>query len=217
MVIPTDVGGEHAERARPFIEEGIPVFIDKPLTDNGADLQKFVKWRREGRALMSTSCMRYARQFHALREGMPTVGDARLVICTMMKSWERYGIHAIESVYGLARPGGWQDVVNTGEGHRNVVHLRHADGMDVLLPVIGDMAGGFGHLSLFGTRGSLRAEFADTFSAFKAQLTAWVEFLRTGVSPVPFDQTVEQMKILIAGIRSRNEHGRRVPVSEIDV
>lgn len=34
VIIATDIGGEHVERARPFIEAGVPVFIDKPLVDN---------------------------------------------------------------------------------------------------------------------------------------------------------------------------------------
>ena len=39
VVLATDIGREHVARARPFIEAGLPVFIDKPLTDNAPDLQ----------------------------------------------------------------------------------------------------------------------------------------------------------------------------------
>src|SRR5947208_8731489 len=31
VVIATDDGFDHVERARPFVEAGLPVFIDKPL------------------------------------------------------------------------------------------------------------------------------------------------------------------------------------------
>ncbi|NMB96317.1 MAG: Gfo/Idh/MocA family oxidoreductase, partial [Clostridiaceae bacterium] len=34
VIVATDKGHEHVERCRPFIEAGMPVFIDKPLTDN---------------------------------------------------------------------------------------------------------------------------------------------------------------------------------------
>jgi len=61
----------------------------------------------------------------------------------------------------------------------------------------------------------LSAAFADTFFAFKAQLEAFVDFLRTGRPPVPFEETVEMMKIIIAGIRSREESGRAVMLEEI--
>ena len=42
VIIPTDKGWEHLDRARPFIEADIPVFIDKPLTDREDHLQQFV-------------------------------------------------------------------------------------------------------------------------------------------------------------------------------
>ena len=32
--IATDIGSEHVERSRPFVEAGLPVFVDKPLVDN---------------------------------------------------------------------------------------------------------------------------------------------------------------------------------------
>lgn len=34
VIVATDVGDEHVERCRPFIEAGIPMFIDKPLVNN---------------------------------------------------------------------------------------------------------------------------------------------------------------------------------------
>ncbi len=215
VVIPTDIGGEHVERARPFIDAGLPVFIDKPLTDNEPDLRTFAELYRAGKPILSTSCMRYAAEFAELRDRMGEVGEPRLIVATMMKSWERYGIHALESVYGLVPPGGWLDAASTGEPGREVVHLRHAAGVDVVITVIRDLAGAFGHVRVAGTTGSLDARFADTFNAFKAQLVAFVEYLRTGRPPFPHEQTIEQMKIIIAAIRSRDAGGRRIALQEV--
>ena len=51
--------------------------------------------------------------------------------------------------------------------------------------------------------------------AFKAQLMAFVDYLRTGVHPFPFAETVELMQLVIAGKISREQGGRRVSLSEI--
>ena len=44
---------------------------------------------------------------------------------------------------------------------------------------------------------------------------AYVQYLRTGERPFPWSETVELMKIVIAGIRSRDEGGREVLLSEL--
>ncbi len=146
-----------------------------------------------------------------------TVSRQRLITMTTPKSWERYGIHALEGVYPLLEPGGWLSAVNTGTESANVVHVRHAAGVDVVLAAVDDMYGAFGKLNVYGTTGSLAAAFEDTFHAFKAQLEAFANYLRTGNLPFSFDQTVELMKIVIAGIRSREQSGRRVLLDEIKV
>ena len=56
----------------------------------------------------------------------------------------------------------------------------------------------------------------DSFYAFKKQLEIFVEYLRTGIEKHPFTDTIEMAKIIIAGIRSREEQGRRVFLSEIE-
>lgn len=215
VLIPTDRGEEHVGRARPFIEAGIPVFIDKPLCDNETDLRLFCRWVNEGKAIMSCSAMRYATEFSALRDNIVEVGEPRLLTITMAKKWPRYGIHALEAVYPFLVPGGWQSLTNTGRDGADMVHIRHASGVDVVVAVIDDLFGAFGQLSVYGTKGRRDAQFRDSFSAFKAQLSAFVGYLRTGERPFAFDETIELMKLVIAGEISKRAGGRRVALSEI--
>ena len=210
VIISTDKGWEHIERAQPFIDAGLPVFIDKPLTDNETHLQQFVNWQKEGKSIMSTSCMRYAVELQEAKEHLDKIGELRLITMTMAKSWERYGIHALEGVYPLLAPEGWESVTNTGTKNANIVHCKHNSGVDVLLSVIDDMYGAFSCLNLYGTEGKFSIQCIDSFHMFKNQLVSFVDYLKTGKAPFEFSQTIELMKIIIAGIKSRDKNGETV-------
>lgn len=217
VIIPTDRGDQHVDRAKMFIEAGVPVFVDKPLTDNVDDLKQFVLWHKQGKPFLSTSCMRYAKEFAQTRENMEAVGNLRLITNTTPKSWERYGIHALEGVYPFLKPGGWISVINTGTEAANVIHASHDSGVEVILTAIADMYGSFGCLGLFGTKGYCTEKFTDTYYAFKSQLVGFIDYLRTGNMPFAFEETIELMKIIIAGIQSRRQNGRKILLSEIDI
>lgn len=214
VIIATDRGDEHVDRCRPFVQAGLPVFVDKPLADNEPDLRTFRCWAAEGRPIMSSSAMRYCKEFIPYRHSTHELGRIRFASITTPKSWERYGIHALEGVYPILGPG-FLSARNTGSAERNVVHIKHGCGADVVVSAVADMFGSFGVLSLCGTVGHAHAAMRDTFSAFKAQLEAFMEYLRVGVRPFPFEETVELMALLIAGIRSREQEGREVTIEEV--
>ena len=214
VVIATDIGHEHVNRARPFIEAGLPVFIDKPLTDNAPDLKIFQDWVAAGKAIMSSSSMRYTKEFMPYRISTRELGDLRFASITTPKSWETYGIHALEGIYPLFGPG-FISARNTGTIDRNIVHLKHRCGADIIVVASSDMYGSFGCLQLCGTAGKVQLTSSDTFFAFKTQLEALIGYLRTGVLPFPFAETVELMQLVIAGIRSREQGGREVALAEI--
>jgi len=70
-------------------------------------------------------------------------------------------------------------------------------------------------LKLVGTKDSICVPMKDSFYSFKTQLEKFVDFIEFGKEPYPFDETIELMEIIIAGIRSRNEGGRKVMLDEI--
>ena len=212
VIIATDKGNEHIWRAQPFIDAGLPMFIDKPLADNAEDLKTIIKWVRQGHRIMSSSSLRYTKEYEPYMKRTTELGDLRYINMTMAKSWERYGIHALEPVYCITG-GGYVSVQNTGGINNNIVHLTHKNGIDVNLAVIYDSAAS--ELKIVGTRDSVSIPTKDSYYSFKKQLEEFVKYLETGVRPYPFDETVELMEIIIAGIKSREEGGRKVMIDEI--
>ena len=213
VIIATDKGDEHVERARPFVEAGLPLFVDKPLADNTPDLETFTDWVEQGKVIMTSSCMRYAKEFMPYRLSIQELGELRFVSITTPKSWERYGIHALEAIYPILGPG-FVSVRNTGTVERNLVHLKHRSGTDAVVVASADMYGAFGCLQLCGTAGHVQTVSRDTFYAFKTQLEAFIHYLRSGIRPFPFSETVELMKLVIGGIESRENGGAEVVISQ---
>ena len=206
VLVATDIGSEHIKRCQPFIDAGIPIFVDKPLCDNFNDLKVFDKWFKEGKPFISSSAMRYAKEFEPYHLSTYELGDLRYINVTMAKSWEKYGIHALETLYPIIGPG-FISVQNTGDENHNIVHLKHRSGVDVNIASIYDMLGGFGMITMAGTKSGIQLKTNDTYYAFKKQLVSYVDFLRTGKQPVEWKETYELMKLVIAGIQSRDESG----------
>ena len=212
IICATDIGSEHVERCRPFIEAGLPIFIDKPLTDNEEDLRTIVKWYDDGAHIQSSSSMRYIKSYEPFYKNHYELGNIRYIVSPMAKYWETYGMHAIEAMHPLLGQG-FEWVENLGDHDRAMVHLHHKDGCDVSIP----MGYGFASngLTIMAQYGSCVLSDGDSYYAFKKQLDVFVHYLRTGEEEHPFSDTIEMAKILIAGLKSRDEGGRRVYLNEI--
>lgn len=235
VFIATDDGFDHVRRARPFLEAGLPVFIDKPLALTVEDLRTFITWEKAGARLLSSSGLRYAPELAPYLAGTtnPALGDLRWISGVSCKTWERYGIHLLEPIARVLGPGflsvrletvpsdlvaGVADPGSPASARPatvEVAHLTHRSGVQVSLPVIYDGGATFGTMHLCGTAGQATVRFTDTYSSFRGQLVSFIDFVRNGVAPYPFAETVELMAALVAGIRSRTEGSRRVEIVEI--
>lgn len=209
VIIATDDGTDHVRRARPFVEAGLPVFVDKPMAITPGELAQFRQWHEEGRIILSTSGMRYAPE---MRADFSHLGELRWITSFTCKTWERYGIHALEAVQPLLGPG-FLTIRAESDARGDIMHLTHRSGTRVTLGALHDAYGSFGAVHLYGTQGDAALKLTDTYHAFRSQLLAFIDMLRTGIRPLPFEETVELMHIIIAGIRSRELGGAAVPIS----
>ena len=215
VLVSTDDGTDHVRRARPFVEAGLPVFVDKPLATTLEELRTFIAWESAGARILSSSGLRYAPELAEIAAHLPSFGELRWLSLATAKTWERYGIHVLEPAFVLLGPG-FESVRLDGQpGGVEVAHLVHRAGVQVTLPIIYDGGPSFGSVHVCGTKAHRQLRFADTYTAFRDQLLSYIAFVRSGRKPYPFSHTVEMMAVLIAGLRSRKEASRRVAIQEI--
>lgn len=212
IICATDQGHEHVERCQMFIDAGLPIFIDKPLTDNEEDLKTIVKWYDNGAKIMSSSSLRYSKAIEPYYKNHYELGKLRYICSPMAKYWETYGMHALERLFPLVGQG-FEWVQNLGDYKSAMVHAYHKSGCHVDIPMGYGMA--ITPMAIMGEGGAVSVSDGDSYYSFKKQLDVFVDFLRTGEPDHPFEDTIEMAKIIIAGIRSREEGGRRVYLSEI--
>jgi len=112
VVVTDRHGGLHREHALPFLAEGLPVWVDKPLACGLADAETIVAAAREHDApLTSYSALRWIPDTEALAARAATLGATQLVITTGPADpaspyagiWF-YGIHPVDVALRLV-PG----------------------------------------------------------------------------------------------------------------
>ncbi len=209
VIVATDDWTEHLDLSRPFLNAGIPVLIDKPLALSIEDLQTFSNYHESGARLMSSSGLRFSQKIHPLRDG-PWWSIAACI----NSSWEKYGIHIIDPLLQIFGPG-FSEVrlIPTMSGELFVAN--HNNGCTVSVHSIQNKSAGFGHLCAFGYPKVQLVQMDDYFHCFRTLLTNFRDLCLGAETQVSFDQTLEAMRVILAGMRSREIGGG--PISVVDL
>ena len=210
VIIARDDYETHFEMARLFLEAGLPVFVDKPLSLDLAELTAFKPYLQTGQ-LMSCSGMRYARELDEPRANLSAYGRLKLIRGAIVLSWEKYGVHLLDAAFGItsARPVS----VRMLPAEHAFAAVRLDDGTLVQIDALGECAPTF-HLELFGTQRNSAFDITDNFSMFRRMLWEFLTSIDTGRAAIPSEKTLDVMRVLIAGRVSRSED-REVLLDEI--
>jgi predicted dehydrogenase len=189
VLLARDDPEHHYQMARPFIEAGLPIYIDKPAAADRATLDALFALEKWPGQIFSCSAVGYAREFSLTPEQRQEIGPLRWVEASIMKSWVKYGVHIIDPVLRL-EPGLWQgahgaltSVTNTGthepDGQRiNLVTASWDSGFRAVFRVTGEVPAPL-RITVYGERGFIELNFKDTFNAFKSALADFVEGIRS--------------------------------------
>jgi predicted dehydrogenase len=214
MLIESVDGTVHYDRAKPFLEAGIPCFIDKPFTCSAADAKKILELAdKKKAAVFSASSLRYAPEvveYAADPKPGKLVGCAVYGPASLSPIPERnaglyhYGIHPVEILYTLMGPG-CKRVSCVSDKGVDAVTGHWKDGRVATLRGIRDGAAGYG-FTAFSEKG-IRAVNVPTTFIYRELLKKVVEFFKTGKSPVEPATMVEIMAFIEAANKSGANHG----------
>ncbi len=185
----------HREMAAPFLEAGLPIFIDKPLTLSQTDLEYFQPYIERGQ-LMSGSAMRFATELDSVRAEIGSYGHVRLIRGAVLNDWARYGVHMLDAILPLL--SGRPVAVMPHAATHDSVAITTEGGTLVLIDALQDIPKTF-RVDIFGTKRVSSHEISDNFGMFRRMLWQFAEMIRTGRPTIPAKQTLDVVHVLIAG------------------
>lgn len=199
LIIARDDWESHFSLAMPFLKRGIPVFVDKPLTLNEAELDAFVPYLVNGQ-LMSCAGLRHAAELDSIRVPEPSTGPFKLLSGTVLNHLDKYGIHMIEAVASLGDAFTKAVSVTRLEAPHESYQIQFANGVPFQLNCLGAVGKTF-HVSVFGSAGHAHFDLHDNFSAFRRTLEAFFGMVRTKQPAIDPAVTEHTIRLIIAAGR----------------
>jgi predicted dehydrogenase len=217
MLIESQEGGMHLERARPFLEAGIPCFIYKPFTCSVADARAIRDLAaKKSVPVFSSSSLRYAPelvkfvadQSHGKILGVLTFGPASLH--ERNPGLYHYGIHAVEMLYTLMGPG-CERVTCTFDKGAEMTTGHWRDGRLASVRGIRAGKGDYG-ATVFTEKGVINLT-VGTAVIYRELLKKIVEFFETKKAPVELSTTIEIIGFIEGALHSSHNHGAGAKVA----
>jgi virulence factor len=205
VVDDTNGGALHAELAKPFLEAGIPVFVDKPMTTSYADaVELFEIAARTGAPLLSCSSLRFAVELEPARRELAKIGNLSSIISVGPGDWFYYGVHAVELLGAIAGTGA-TSIHRHIFPERDIAVIGYENGPTAVVETLRDASYVF-ELTAYGEDGHVAFEVVDSTGFYTNTMREVVRMSETGISPLTPDQTLEVLAILHAGTRSGEQH-----------
>jgi len=215
----------HAEAARPFIEAGIPTFVDKPFTyslKQGVKLLNLA--RKKGVPITSFSVIPLQKIFRSdflrqIRSAGKITTIASFGPGDFRSKWGGvffYGIHQVDAILKAFGPGIREVfVIRSPRGNKDVTAvMKYGNGGAVSTSSFISGGGVPFTFRAFGTKGAVDYENRFDPNPYLQGIRKFVSMFRTGKEPYSPEEILEPIAVLEALDRSWHS-GKRVRVKRI--
>jgi len=204
----------HVERARPFVEAGKAVYIDKPLAGNRKDLRQMIEWSRRGVRITGGSSLRCCYEVQEWRnKGIPQEDWVYAMVGCGVDEFN-YAIHAYAMLQGLLGPG-IESARLIGVSGQRQIELAWKDGRRGMVS-IGKTAGYLPFYANIVTQKQVDFIKVDNKGLYKALLENVLPYLAgEAPEPLPFEQLAEAELSAIAAKLSAEQGGQPVALADV--
>lgn len=213
-------GTDHLELARPFLERGIPTFVDKPFAATLADAQEMVRLAEKNNAVvMSASILAHTETGKFFQRRFDEIGRCGYLLVKGVGPANGAVIHGLAAAQGLVGYGvEWVECM--GSQALECILLYYSSGLEVV--VLNAPQSVFSrecsfYCSAYSNRGAVHSPpigDPEFLSGTRNIVCLFKQMLETGKPPIPYQHMLEPIAIMEAA-RTAQREGRRVALSEV--
>jgi hypothetical protein len=207
----------HVQKARPFVEAGKAVLLDKPIAGSPADLATILEWARGGARITGGSSLRFCAETRDwLARPLDERGTPHTVICGCAVDEFNYGIHAYSQLAGLMS-GKATAVRHLAGSPQHRVQVAWPDGRTGIV-IVGKVSGWVPFYATVVTERGATQYVADAGRLYRSLLEACLPYLsgESDIPPVDMDELLEPERWAIAARTSWLEGNGWVDLAGIE-
>ena len=167
LIIARDDYESHLELAKPFINAGTPIFIDKPLAIRKKTASEILNHQKYDGQIFSSSGLAYDPRVIEAKKNLNKIGKIKFLQGTAPGKWENYAIHLIDCFLSILGEEFIFKKFNTTKNN-NVVCLNGILNNNAIIEMkcMGGLASPL-RITIVGTNGFYDIDFSDPYCAFK--------------------------------------------------
>lgn len=196
VLLARDDAENHFRLAAPFLDAGLPIYIDKPLALSVAGAHALYRRQVRPGQIFTCSALSYAPELALALEQLGKLGALIYVDGYVPNGWDTYAIHAIEPLLKVIdRPVSVHRAQGVSPRH---VDLVWNDGLTGRVTALGQSQ--VAVCLRFFTQGGVNCvTFQNSFAAFKAALLAFIAIVRGQAPPQDPATPLAAIQVLEAG------------------
>lgn len=199
ILLARDDSENHLTHALPFLQAGIPIYIDKPLSCNLEDAKKLLSFQKYAGQIFTCSALKYASELQLNLEQVNRLGNISFIKAVVPKDWNKYAIHVIDPIIQFPIDKG--SIIWTSASKAGCIHnltVGYSNQLTVSIDAFGKVVCPI-KINIVGDKGSIELVFSDSFSAFKAALEAFVNTVRFKNHNANTEATLESVNLIELG------------------
>ncbi len=212
VLIESVEGSFHYKRTVPFLEAGLPVFVDKPFTCDLAQAQALAALAQSKKVpIFTSSSLRYGLEVVELKNKENETGKIIGVeVCSPAPLHPRnpglfhYGLHGVETLYALMGPG-CESVWSVSNADADVVTGSWRDGRIGTLRGIRKGTQGYG-FTAYCEKSIVRTSINASY-IYRELLKQIVRMFETGKPPIDISESIEIVAFIEAAGKSAVNDG----------
>jgi len=200
LLLARDDAENHLEMSVPFLNSGIPVFIDKPLACSEADAIKMLENQVFDYQIFTCSALRYAKDILLNKSDLESTGKIRFIQAAAPKSWHTYAAHIIEPItVQFPGRGNLLSVKGFNQGCYRIVKVVW-ENLFAEIVLTGAIKTNV-NFTYYGERAIVKKEFLHSFDCIKKTIAEFKKQIKLKKVLIDRGETLEIIKIIELGLK----------------
>jgi hypothetical protein len=196
ILLARDDAENHLKLAAPFIEKGMPIYIDKPLGYTVGAAEELLDMQLYEGQIFSCSALRFDPDMLVREDQLAALGEIERIEAFAPKSWERYAIHVLDPLCAtlLANAD-----VQPSEIIRKAGLVRRVYEIDRQFPLtvcVNEVEPSPIEIVIKGENGSISLKHSNSFRAFKIALEYFVNIANRSVPALTRQELLASIKMI---------------------